>query len=149
MIASQKHATFLAVIVFGNIGVWFVEKFIEWNFEFLSVSYLFSELLLLGIYWMVQDYEGNGQGAPRPTSVDIQTMPVEEKLLRVLAFLPQDVMLTSREHEILELVLQNKKRADIAEMLTLSENTVKTHTRKLYNKLSVNSREELYELLLK
>lgn len=149
MIASQKHATLLAVIVFGNIGVWFVEKFIKWNFEFLSVSYLFSELLLLGIYWMVQDYQEKVQAIPRTTPVDIETMSVDEKLLRVLAFLPEGQMLTSREHEILELVLQNKKRADIAEELTLSENTVKTHTRNLYGKLSVSSREELYALLLK
>jgi len=149
MIASQKHATLLAVIVFGNIGVWFVEKFIEWNFEFLSVSYLFSELLLLGIYWMVQDYQEKEQGTLRPSPVDIELMSVEEKLLRVRAFLPEGQMLTSREHEILERILQNKKRADIAEELALSENTVKTHTRTLYNKLSVSSREELYALLLK
>ena len=54
MIASQRHAALLAVIVLGNIAVWLVEKFIPWNFEFLSISYLFSEIILLGIYWMMQ-----------------------------------------------------------------------------------------------
>lgn len=37
MMASQKHASLMAAIVFGNIAVWFVEKFIDWNFEFLSL----------------------------------------------------------------------------------------------------------------
>ncbi len=149
MIASQRHATILACIVFGNIAVWFIEKFITWNFEFLAVSYLFSEVILLGIYWMVQDYQEKVQGAPRTAPVDIEMMSVEEKLLRVLAFLPEGQMLTTREHEILELVLQNKKRKEIADELSLSENTIKTYTRTLYGKLGVSSREELYALLLK
>ena len=146
MIASQRHATILACIVFGNIAVWFIEKFITWNFEFLAVSYLFSEVILLGIYWMVQGYAPE---TPVSHPVDIVTMTTEEKILKVLAFLPADVMLTSREREILELILQNKKRHDIAEEMNLSENTVKTYTRTLYGKLSVSSREELYALLVK
>ena len=84
MIASQRHASLLAAIVFGNIAVWLVEKFIPWNFEFLSVSYLFSEIILLGIYWMMQDYVRLDlipqpvQEAPRPAPIDIATMPIEE-----------------------------------------------------------------------
>ncbi len=53
-----------------------------------------------------------------------------------------------REREILEMILGNKKRKDIAESLHLSENTVKTYTRSLYSKLGVSCREELYALLL-
>ena len=53
-----------------------------------------------------------------------------------------------REREILELILDNKKRKEIAEELHLSENTIKTHTRTLYMKLGVTNREELYSLLL-
>ena len=53
-----------------------------------------------------------------------------------------------REREILELMLENKRRKEIAEHLCLSENTVKTYTRTLYSKLGVTSREELYALLL-
>ena len=56
IIASQKHAALLATIVFGNIAVWFVQKFIPNDFEFLSVSYIFSEVILLSLYWMMQDY---------------------------------------------------------------------------------------------
>ena len=155
MIASQRHAALLAAIVFGNIAVWLVEKFIPWNFEFLSVSYLFSEIILLGLYWMMQDYVRSDlipqpvQEVSRPATVDIATMPMEDKILKVLSFLKPGEMLAGREREVLELVLQNKKRKEIAEELCLSENTIKTYTRTLYGKVGVSSREELYALLIK
>ena len=155
IIASQRHAVLLAAIVFSNIAVWLVEKFIPWDFEFLSVSYLFSEIILLGVYWMMQDYvrvdlvSQPVQEVARPVPVDIATMPMEEKILKVLSFLQPGEMLATREREILELVLQNKKRKEIAEELCLSENTIKTYTRTLYGKLGVSSREELYVLLIK
>ena len=155
MIASQRHAVLLAAIVFGNISVWFVEKFIPWNFEFLSVSYLFSEIILLGLYWMMQDYvrvdlaPSQTNEVSRPATIDIATMPMEEKILKILSFLAHDEMLAAREREILELILQNKKRKEIAEALCLSENTIKTYTRTLYGKIGVSSREELYALLIK
>ena len=57
MIASQRHASLIAAIVFGNIAVWFVEKFIPWDFEFLSVSYIISEIFLLGISLLLQEKE--------------------------------------------------------------------------------------------
>ena len=88
MIASQRHASLIAAIVFGNIAVWFVEKFIPWDFEFLSVSYIFSEIILLGLYWMMQDYvrvdlvAAQTQEVTRPAPIDIATMPMEEKYSR-------------------------------------------------------------------
>lgn len=155
MIASQKYAVLLTAIVFGNIAVWLVEKFIPWNFEFLAVSYLFSEIVLLGLYWMMQDYI-RADLVPKPSpaevraaAIDVATMPMEEKILKVISFLKPGEMLTAREREILELVLQNKKRKEIAEALCLSENTIKTYTRTLYGKVGVGSREELYALLIK
>ena len=153
MIASQKHATLLAVIVFGNIAVWLVERFIPWDFEFLSVSYLFSEIVLLGLYWMMEDYvradllsENKSEVGFAP--VDLATMPMEEKILRVLSHLPEGELLAAREREVLELLLENRKRKEIAERLCLSENTIKTHTRNLYAKVGVSSREELFALLI-
>ena len=148
MIASQRHAALIAAIVLGNIAVWFVEKFIPSDFEFLSVSYLFSEVVLLGLYWVMQDYVRLDL-VPRAPAADIATMPMEEKIGKVLSFLSSGEILTAREREILELILENEKRKDIADRLCLSENTIKTYTRTLYGKLGVSSREELYALLVK
>ena len=151
MIASQKHASLMAAIVFGNIAVWFVEKFIDWNFEFLSVSYLFSEIIFLALYIMLEDYVRYDLVPQRaqPQLVDVMAMATDEKILKVISHLSPGEMLTVREKEILTGIFENKKRKEIADELNLSENTIKTYTRTLYSKLSVSSREELYRLLTK
>lgn len=74
-------------------------------------------------------------------------MPMENKLSKILQFVKAPLAI--REREILELILKNKKRKDIATELMLSENRVKTYTRALYSKLGVTSRNELYNLILK
>lgn len=50
-------------------------------------------------------------------------------------------VLTSRESEILALLADNVKRDDIAMLLFVSVNTVKSHQRNLFKKLGVTSRE--------
>lgn len=150
---SQKHASLIAAVVFVNIAIWFIEKFLPIEYEFLSVSYLFSEIVFLGLYWMMQDYVRSdtlpAQEALRYTPVDIAVMPMEEKILKVLSFLNEGETLAQRERQILELVLENKRRKEIADELHLSENTIKTYTRSLYSKLGVTSREEVYAMLVK
>ena len=153
-IGNPKFAGFLAGVVCGNLWVWLFEKFVQWEFEFLSVTYIVSELLLLLVYWMMQDYV-HVRDLPVPSSakeerlgVGVATMPMHIKIGKVLLCLNDGAVLSSREREILELILNNRKRREIAEELHLSENTVKTYTRTLYSKLGVSRREELYALLL-
>lgn len=55
--------------------------------------------------------------------------------------------LTAREVEIGALVAEGLSRADIADRLTVSQETVKTHAKHLYQKLDVHSRTELLALL--
>lgn len=55
--------------------------------------------------------------------------------------------LTQREGEILLLLAQRKKPADIERELFVANSTVKTHIKHLYQKLDVHSRTDLYELL--
>ena len=54
-ITSYAHAGVLAVVVLFNILIWLVEQFVKTGFEFLSVSYVMSGLLLLFLYSMIQD----------------------------------------------------------------------------------------------
>ena len=150
---KPKFAGFLAGVVCSNILVWLFEKFVDWEFEFLSVTYIVSELLLLLVYWMMQDYMHISElpkaaSAEERLGVDVATMPMQTKIERVLAYVKSDETLSSREREILEFILNNRKRREIAEEMHLSENTVKTYTRTLYSKLGVGCREELYALLL-
>lgn len=54
--------------------------------------------------------------------------------------------LSSREREVLTLLLQHYGSGIIADKLIVSENTVKTHVRHIYKKLGVNSRQQLISL---
>lgn len=52
----------------------------------------------------------------------------------------QDLGITAREHEILGLIAQGLTSREIGEKLFVSENTVKTHSARLFEKLGVNRR---------
>ena len=54
--------------------------------------------------------------------------------------------LTEREREVLGYILENEKRKTIAEKMCISENTVKTHTAHIFEKLGVSNRAELFEM---
>ena len=103
---------------------------------------------------MLQDYVHKRE-IPHYTALEskqlgvmVTSMSMEQKLTRVLGFVSEHEALAVREREVLELILANRRRREIAEILHLSENTVKTYTRTLYSKLGVSCREELYSLLI-
>lgn len=57
--------------------------------------------------------------------------------------------LTPRELEIMQLLCKGRTKAYIAETLYLTENTVKGHTKHIYSKLDVHSKQELMDLVEK
>ena len=54
----------------------------------------------------------------------------------------QELAITKRELEILGLIAQGLSNREIAEKLFVSENTVKTHTARLFDKLSARRRTQ-------
>ena len=154
-IAKSKLAGFIAAIVCSNIMIWLFEKWLHWGYEFLSVTYVISELLLLIVYWMMQDYVHKDDipvltpAESEQLGIDIATMPMDVKIGKVLLCLKNGETLAPREREVLELILQYKKRREIAEIMYVSESSVKLYTRTLYSKLGVTCREELYAILVK
>jgi ATP/maltotriose-dependent transcriptional regulator MalT len=57
----------------------------------------------------------------------------------------KEVGLTAREHEILALIAQGLSNREIGEKLFVSENTVKTHSSRLFEKMQVNRRMQAVE----
>ena len=55
--------------------------------------------------------------------------------------------LTPREREIMQLLCKGRTKAFIAETLYLTENTVKGHTKHIYTKLDVHSKQQLMDLV--
>ena len=132
--------------------MWIIEKFIDWNFEFLSVSYILSECMLLFLYWMMQDYDSINN---LPVQVDsspiiiVDSMTKVDKINKILSMLPEGTTLSARQKDVLEGIIDGKSRKEIAADLFLSENTVKMHTSSLYRVLGVNNRDELRSLFKK
>lgn len=58
----------------------------------------------------------------------------------------KDLGITKRELEILELMAQGMSNREIAEKLFVSENTVKTHSSRLFDKLSAKRRTQAVQM---
>lgn len=58
----------------------------------------------------------------------------------------EDLGMTRRELEILELIAQGMSNREIAEKLYVSENTVKTHSRRVFEKLGAKRRTQAVQL---
>ncbi len=56
--------------------------------------------------------------------------------------------LTPREGEVLELLAEGKSLSGVASELIIAEGTAKAHTRHIYEKLGINTRQELLDLLM-
>ncbi len=52
---TTSHAVIVAIAVFVNIGVWFIEQLVTIDFEMLSTSYIISELFLLGVHLVMNE----------------------------------------------------------------------------------------------
>ena len=157
---AKKLVGLMLAVVIGNIGMWLVEKLVTWNFEFLSVSYLMSEVVIFFVYWMLEDYVHKDDiPAPVVTPVVaaeergpvivVDNLTRAEKIRAILNALPEDTVLSARQTDILERILDHKSRKEIAAELHLSENTVKTHTSMLYKALGVSGRDDIYAMFQK
>ena len=58
----------------------------------------------------------------------------------------RDLGITKRELEILELIARGMSNREIAEKLFVSENTVKTHSSRLFDKLSAKRRTQAVQI---
>ena len=146
-ISSCKYVIFLASAVFGNLVIWFVEQLIYVNFEFLSVSYIATELLLLSVHSMVQDFSlayAPGTGEPRDPSAegDQHTMPPDVEAL-FTSFSQRAANLTATERSILQFYADGREISEVAELAFISIHTVRKHNANIYQKLEVGSRDEL------
>lgn len=82
-----------------------------------------------------------------PIADDLELYMEKNRLGMKCKELADDHGLTARENEILLLIARGRHLSQIADELTISSNTVKTHIRHIYAKLAVNSRKELQALL--
>lgn len=155
---SKMHAVFLSVIVFGNILVWLIEQLVSHNFEFLCVSYILNECLLLMLYGMLQEYGIVINNKNKETNGNIKEVEIKEESLNnftqeqinsIFVNYKKLTNLTAREKDVLNFILSGEKRKNIASSLFITESAVKKHTTNIFKKLGVESRMELYKKVKK
>ena len=167
-IKSGIQSTIVIIAVFVNICVWLLEQLVAVNFEFLSVSYIISELFLLSLHFMIQNNEAkpvivsdtSAQEHPAQPIVSDQeqpTIPSEEvsdnaeteispECLEKCEKLQIGIeLLTATERKIFEAHVAEKPTKDILRELGITENTLKFHNKNLYHKLGVTSKKQLQE----
>ena len=151
-VVSSKHTVFLAFVVIGNIAIWLVENMIHSSFEFLSISYIVTEGMILLLYSILQDY-GITDTPKEAVAVTEQHAETVEAIKSFTGEQIESIMknwnavntLSQREKEVLRFLLENKKRKVIAETLFVTESTIKKHTAAIYRKLETANRTELFE----
>lgn len=81
----------------------------------------------------------------KPIAYDIDLLKEKSRLGLRCHTLAQEAGLSDREEEVLLLVAQRKKPAEIAHQLVIEVSTVNTHKKHIYRKLDVHSAKELQE----
>ena len=151
-LTSFKYTMLLLAAVLLNIGVWAVEQGFNEDFEFLSVSYVVTEVILLLLYSMLRDYgiiRPGGQIASVQMLTQLNTRkspagelpPGMEEMFR--SFAEKAGTLSAAERRILNYYIDGYDTAQIPELAFISIHTVKKHNHSIYQKLEVASRDEL------
>ena len=152
-IKSTIHALAILSSVIVNIGVWLMEQLIKFDFEFLSISYIVTEIFLLGISLIIQDstLRNSLLSATNSNHTAINTSQDKKENSELFAaqceYLQSNLhTLTPTEKTVYLLYLDGKGTKDVMAELNISENTVKYHNKNIYSKLGVKSRKQLLQI---
>lgn len=156
LVASSSQAIVLTLAVMVNIGVWFLEQFVDFGFELLSFSYIISELFLLGLNFLMQDeakknllLNVNTELNSVESNSEVKKAEVadnneyDEKIELFQKGIPT---LTVTEKMIFDLYLEGNGTKDVLAKMNIKENTLKYHNKNIYGKLGVSSRKQLLEI---
>ena len=131
------------------IGILIVSVIILYVVALAAISSgLFSRQAARSAGMVSADGAGKGEGSDDPLQrVVISVANVTEDELRKNPVYRQQYKLTDREIDVAVLLLAGYNSTDIAKILMISVNTVKTHLKNLYAKMAVHNRRELIEAL--
>ena len=144
----MKKQTLIYGIIYGLCGglLIFLLKWIEFRFLFVEHSIQIYGGLIALVFAAVGISLGIKLARKKEVLVvkevrvpSSQPFALNEERLRLLG-------ITKRELEILELMARGMSNREIAEKLFVSENTVKTHSSRLFDKLSAKRRTQAVQI---
>ncbi len=143
----KKH-----VLLYGLIGGILVAvlRLIEYRYLVVEHSVEIYGGLIAGVFAAVGIWLGLKLTRARTTVVETVVVrevpvPVRTPFVRDAAAV-ETLGITPRELEILELIAAGLSTREIAERVFVSENTVKTHSRRLFDKLGAKRRTQAVQL---
>ena len=156
-IDTAAHAVMITIAVFVNIGVWLIEQISQIDFEMLSVSYIISELFLLGVHMVMNENQRLREIVRQVESVQSyrEEVPAQQEAVPATASVKPEQLetfmlglqrLTPTEKAVYDAYIARATTKEVMEKLGIKENTLKYHNRNLYSKLCVSSRKELLEI---
>ncbi len=140
--SMKKH-----VLIYGLCGGLLIValKLIEYRFLIVEHSIEIYGGLVAAVFAAVGIWLGLKLTKKKETVV-VREVPVPAQPFTVNQTRLQEFGITRREHEILELIASGLSNREIAEKLFVSENTVKTHSSRLFDKLSAKRRTQAVQI---
>ena len=146
------------VLILGLAGGLLI-TLLKWSeYRFLVVEHSFELYagLVAAIFAILGIWLGNRLNRPRETVV-VREVPVPFEVqvpVEVPAAIPftidesrrETLGITPRELEVLELIAQGMSNREIAGKLFVSENTIKTHSSRVFDKLGARRRTQAVQL---
>lgn len=78
----------------------------------------------------------------------LRNIPIyQDRISKQAALLQRHYRLSARETEVMELIVRGNTVTRIAEELVVSENTIRTHSKRIYAKLAIHKKQELLDLI--
>ena len=134
------------VLIYGVVGGVLIAalKWTEYRFLVIEHSFEIYAALIAAIFAILGIWLGLKLTRTRETIVVKQVL--SEKPFSPDDRKREDLAITRRELEILELIAQGLSNREIAEKLYVSENTVKTHSSRVFDKLGARRRTQAVQL---
>jgi DNA-binding CsgD family transcriptional regulator len=124
-------------IVLKATEYWFWVKLNAFDLYGILIALIFLGVgLWLGIRFNQKNkekYPINSSNTEGVTNNEKVVIPIDEKMLEKLG-------ISKREYEVLTLLGKGMSNQEIADALFVSQNTIKTHTSRLFEKLDVKNR---------
>lgn len=152
---SVTHATVLTVSVLINIGIWLIEQFVDTGFELLSVSYIISELFMLGLDYIISEHdklkpmtEKDGVAAELGISLNANSRSAPEGISNeeLETFVNGLNLLTETERLVYRAHSEGKTTEEVAALLGIKPYVLELCSRNVYCKLGVCSQKRLMEV---
>ncbi|NTU88590.1 MAG: response regulator transcription factor [Actinobacteria bacterium] len=144
--ASESLGSMLGLLL---IGFQMSSRYTLTIISLLVVYFLMMGALFSAGKFFVKN-EAKKDSAPQAGALpdaDRETFSETDSLPSPARHLADEYALSSREEEVLNLLVKGRNRAYISKTLYISDNTTRTHMRNIYRKLDVHSHQELLDLL--